>query len=582
MLTAVTLVVYSDVDGGNIEVDMSKNSDGSGFDVILIGSGMGALTVASLMAQLRHKRVLILEKHFKLGGFTHTFQRKGFQWDVGLHYVGEMAPGEMPRKLFDLVTHHGVQWQPMPHVFEKFVYPDLTFAVPSDPECYQKSLVQAFPHEAAAIQHYFQDVQRARTALSLYSLHNNSRGLTRLFMSLARRWQAFDLTLTTQAYLDQHFTDPQLKALLVSQWLDYGLPPAESPFALHATIVGHYLKGAYYPVGGAARIAESIQPLVEAEGGQILLNHEVTRILVQNGRAVGVRVRSALKSDHSQTRDYLAPVIISNAGAVNTYLKLVPPEVSLPFRDRLRTYMEHHPPATTVCLYLGLSRDPRALGFQGENYWIHQQFHHGNIQEQSRALLQGDPQHLYLSFPSLKDPEAVNPTAEILAPVDYRDFAPWKDQPWRHRDPAYRALKQRIQESLLDRVEHHYPGFRDRVEYAELSTPLTNEHFTAHPQGAIYGLPFAQERLQSQNAVWTRARTPLPGLYLTGVDLFMGGIVPALFSGLMTVSQIPDGISLPALFVTAAHQPSRPYGSIDHRSQMKRAQPSKAVVGASR
>lgn len=59
------------------------------FDVILIGSGIGTLSCASILAQLEKKKVLVLERHFKIGGFTHTFKRPGnYEWDVGLHYVG--------------------------------------------------------------------------------------------------------------------------------------------------------------------------------------------------------------------------------------------------------------------------------------------------------------------------------------------------------------------------------------------------------------------------------------------------------------------------------------------------------------
>ncbi len=102
------------------------------FDLIVIGSGRGGLTVASLMAQLKSWRVLVLERHFRLGGFTHSFTRPGHRaWDVGLHYVGGMHRRDDPR-IFDLITAGAVQRQPMPSPFEKFVYPDFTFDVPDN------------------------------------------------------------------------------------------------------------------------------------------------------------------------------------------------------------------------------------------------------------------------------------------------------------------------------------------------------------------------------------------------------------------------------------------------------------------
>ncbi len=78
------------------------------FDAIVIGSGIGGLAFASIMAKLRKWRVLVLERHFKIGGFTHTFTRPGgWSWDVGLHYVGDMGKGMLGRRLFDYITDAG-------------------------------------------------------------------------------------------------------------------------------------------------------------------------------------------------------------------------------------------------------------------------------------------------------------------------------------------------------------------------------------------------------------------------------------------------------------------------------------------
>lgn len=96
------------------------SSSGNSYDAIVIGSGMGGLTTASLLAQFGKKRVLVLERHFKLGGFTHSFRRKKYEWDVGVHYVGEMQDGAMTRRLMDLVTRGGVKWNKIGSPYERF------------------------------------------------------------------------------------------------------------------------------------------------------------------------------------------------------------------------------------------------------------------------------------------------------------------------------------------------------------------------------------------------------------------------------------------------------------------------------
>jgi all-trans-retinol 13,14-reductase len=120
------------------------------------------------------------------------------------------------------------------------------------------------------------------------------------------------------------------------------------------------------------------------------------------------------------------------------------------------------------------------------------------------------------------------------------------------RDEEYKALKQRLSKALIDLVEQHYPGFAEIIDYQELSTPLTNEHFTGHYQGGIYGLAIAPERFEAKNLAWRDPKTPIPGLYLTGVDLMMmGGIVPAMLGGLLTVANLPQGISVPQTFIAS-------------------------------
>ena len=540
------------------------------YDLILIGSGMGALTVASLMSQLRNKKVLVLERHFKAGGFTHDFQRKQFHWDVGLHYVGDMQAGSQMRGIFDLVTGSGVQWNKMPEPFEKFVYPGFSFSLYGDEKRYITDLIKLFPQEESAIRQYFRDIKKAAGSLNNYWMGKSSSLPVRLLGSMGKLWNRFPLNLTVKDYLDQHFQDSKLKALLASQWGTYGLPPSLSIFAQHATVVQSYLNGGYYPVGGAGEIASSVKTIVEKSGGKFLLNREVTEILIEKGNAVGVRVRKLNTKDDYQKdnfqEEYYAPVIVSNAGAANTYLKLIPQDYPIPFRESLQKFIKQYPPTTNLTVYLGFSEDPRKLGFQGENHWIYASIDHDKIY-QDRGNLINDAKALsvYLSFPSLKDPKAQNHTAEIIAFTDYKPFAQWKNQPWLNRDDNYQELKRHLIDTLINFVDKHYPGFADIIAYKELSTPLTNEHFTAHHQGAIYGLPAVRDRISdarsvrfaAQNSAWTTPKTPLPGLYLTGSDVCSLGIVGAMMGGVFTLSDLPGGISFPEVFASAAKTKSK-------------------------
>ena len=139
-----------------------RKPDEPSYDAIVIGSGMGALAFAALMAKLRKWRVLVLERHFKIGGFTHTFSRPGgWTWDVGVHYVGDMGRGMDGRRLFDFITDGRVDWAPLPDVYDVFVYPGLTLKVPKGRANFERALVEHFPSERQAIGKYFRDIKRA-------------------------------------------------------------------------------------------------------------------------------------------------------------------------------------------------------------------------------------------------------------------------------------------------------------------------------------------------------------------------------------------------------------------------------------
>src|ERR1700688_4983397 len=508
-----------------------RNSTEHSYDAIVIGSGMGALTFASIMAKLRKWRVLVLERHFKIGGFTHTFSRPGgWTWDVGVHYVGEMGEGMTGRRLFDFITDGRVDWSPLPDVYDVFVYPGLTVKVPKGRENFERVLVQAFPAEKDAIGKYFRDVKRAANWLNRHIMAMVTPQPMSWIVRAINRISELSALQTTQQYLESHIRDPRLRAVLASQWADYGLPPGRSAFVTHAIIVNHYLNGAWYPAGGAGEIPKAASSVIREAGGELLVGHEVTKIILEGGRAVGVEVQLKKGKDHPPL-EFRAPVIVSDAGAWNTFTRLLPSE-AIPFRAELETLPEG---LETVELFLGLKRDPHELGFQGENYWIFSSFDHDQICAGRNDLLHGRAPMTYLSFPSLKDPRAQSHTAEIVAPFSYRTLEAFREEPWKRRGTDYESAKKRMIDALLDLVEQQHPGFRELVAYAELATPLTFEYFTGAPSGTIYGYPATPEKFRK---TWLPPRTPVRGFYLPGTDAAVLGVMGALMGGVATASTL--------------------------------------------
>ncbi|MBD0402729.1 NAD(P)/FAD-dependent oxidoreductase [Flammeovirga sp. EKP202] len=511
---------------------MTIREDHQKYDAIIIGSGIGALTTASLLSQIKKKKILILEKHWVIGGQTHVFKRKKYHFDVGVHYIGNMDQRCMPRQIFNFITENKLKWNKMPHIFEKFVYPDFTFDVPSHPEEYKEKLIAQFPEEEEAIEKYFIDVKIASKWMEGNYASSFQTPILKALSNLYKPKKGKILALSiTKDYMDLNFNNPKLKAVLCSQWGDFGLPPSKSAFGMHSLIVTHYFYGGYYPEGGSKNIAKYIQPTIEKSGGKLMVNQEVDEIIIKNNRAVGVKV----KEKHGKTfteKEYFSPVIISSVGFHGTFNHLVKEKVNfLPQLQKLSGGM------SAISLYIGLKENPSKLGVKGENYWISGSYDHDATYKSRNEIINGEIESCYLSFPSLKEQNPQQHTAEIVTFADFEAFEQWKDKPWKKRGEDYETLKSKIAEGLIACVEKQHPGFTALIDYCELSTPLTMENFTSKLAGRMYGLAHTPQRFSSE---WIKPQTPFKGLYITGGDICTTGVVGAMMGGVATASVL-DG-----------------------------------------
>jgi len=362
-------------------------------------------------------------------------------------------------------------------------------------------------------------------------------------------------TQTTKAYLDAHFRSPRLKAVLASQWGDYGLPPSRSAFAVHALIVSHYLEGGWFPRGGSARIARTFEKGIEQAGGAVRVAQEVTEILTENGAAVGVRVMDH-RGAQVRERVYRAPVIVSAVGASNTFNRLLPTFGEIGRRtEPARRTLEHLGTGTSaVTVFLRLREDPRSIGIDGGNIWVNRDLDHERAQRFSDSLLEGHPHDVFVSFPSLKSGE--NPhTAELISFCEAKAFHQWAEHPQGKRGPAYSALKERIAQGMLELAESAAPGLTKLVDYVETSTPLTYEHYTAHPAGAFYGPPATPLRFRSRPL---GPRTAVAGLFLSGQDVGSTGIMGAMMGGVAAASQILGPRGYPTITSAMRERPEAP------------------------
>jgi phytoene dehydrogenase-like protein len=510
-------------------------------DVAVIGSGLGGLVAAARLAQQGFS-VAVFEAHYTAGGCATQFARgpKKARWtfDVGLHYVGDCAPGgTIPRILEELGV--AIEFAELDRDgFDTLVFPDLRFRIPADLDVYRDRLVALFPHERRGIDAYVKLVRAVMNVSRTLELADgrrpNALALAKIALDGVRlaRWQ----TATIAAVLARHVKDPKLAAVLLGQSGDYGLPPSKVSALLHLGLAGHYFRGAYYPKGGGQIIADRLAARIEALGGTVHLRTPVERILVEGGRAVGVRL--APKAGEPAV-DVRANVVLSNADLKRTVTELVGPE-HVPAEVAARA-QRWEMAAALFLTVVGLRGDGRELGMGPTNVW---QFDHYDVEKFYRADSGSGPIGIggcYVTSASMKDPEnalhhapaghtglevmAVVPSSPARWGAGTTDASAWE---YKHGD-VYLARKRELEVELVARLDRLFPGAKERVVLCESASPMTHRRFTGATDGTGYGLAATPAQFMKARPGY---RGPIAGLYLTGASTRAGhGIVGAMMGG---------------------------------------------------
>lgn len=245
--------------------------------------------------------------------------------------------------------------------------------------------------------------------------------------------------------------------------------------------------------------------------------------------------------------DIFAPVVVSGAGLYNTYEYLLPREVS-PFPSlKSRTCGIQHGWAGLM-VFIGLKGSKETLGLKASNLWA---FTSNDLDKSFRNFVDTDAEEagqqdiplMFISFPSTKDPEwekrfEDKSTCEIVTLVPYKWFEQWENGRVMKRGADYEELKQRIGRRMWEQTCNLLPHLRDKVEYFDVGSPVTNKYYIGSPRGEIYGIDHNKDRFSPETVAALRPDTPISGLYLTGQDILSCGFGGAMFGGLLSASAV--------------------------------------------
>ncbi|MGH8574234.1 MAG: phytoene desaturase family protein, partial [Gammaproteobacteria bacterium] len=292
---------------------MSDDPRSDSYDVVVVGTGIGGISAAALLAKAG-REVLAVEQAPGVGGYARSFRRDGYRFDPAIHWFGQGQPDALPMAYFDyLGVRDRVRFMQVSPGY-KAVFPDGREVVAgTDLDSFIEGHQQLFPDEAEAIERFFRlcrqlhkDAHELPPQLGLDKLDAAAQQFPVLFKHLRS---------TVKDVLDEHFEDERLKGVASVMWPYMGSPPSRLSFVTFATTLSVLLEGAFHCEGGFQAIPDALLEAFLREGGEVVTGRRVTRILVEGDRAAGVELE-----DGTRVR---ADSVVSNADATATFEELV-------------------------------------------------------------------------------------------------------------------------------------------------------------------------------------------------------------------------------------------------------------------
>ena len=488
------------------------------YDVIIIGSGMGGLGAGlTLQTYNPQLKTLILEQHSIPGGYVTGFTRKGIYFDAGAEGI---IYADKNQVLYETLKEFGVDQEFIKiDPLEVLCYPDKEIKVYASYKKFLSELISHYPESEEELRNYFKQMKLMTNELWHYGPTEYRKSLWTLIKFIIKgKTIRKNFGKSFQQFLDQNITNKELHSILSYYNLWLGLPPKDVKAPVGIIVGGNpYLKGNFYPKGGMLGFAKNLANNFASKGGEIKYKSKVERIIVEDGKALGVKL--------SNDKEYRANLVISNADLQQTYTNLLGREnISLKVKRKIDKL---EPSISGFGVFIGTDMD-------FSDYPSHLTIF-SNYEEIIEPVLNGEftLNGVAIRIPSKIDPslsskEGIGLVILTLAPYEWQKR--WKSTSDGKREEEYKKLKQDYAEEILSIIERVIPGLSKKIIVKEIATPLTFERYSLNQAGGWYGPQKGQRR--------SSYKYPLKNLVLTGANVDSTGVPTAFLSGVKTIKNL--------------------------------------------
>ncbi len=482
-------------------------------DAIIIGSGLGGLECASILASEGYS-VLVLERGAQPGGCMQSYRRRGLEFDTGLHYVGGLAGDQPLRRAFSMLNLLKLPWVRLDtDCFDRIHIGGESFDLPQGYDRFAGRLAQRFPADADGLRQYV-DMLRMNTRHQMDWLDPSKEAASVTDPGT----MAAEFAMPAWQWLTAHIHDPLLVNVLSGNSTRVELRKDTLPLFTFAHINSSFIDSSWRLRGSGRLIVDSLVSDIRARGGQLLCNAEVTGLVERQGR-----IAEAVTAGGGR---FQADLFISDLHPALTY-DLIGPGTLV--RRSLRHRM-HLLDNTYGILTVSLAIKPGRLPYAGHNEYILRRPNVWDGFERERPV-----SGVMASYYVPADGSRFVRQLDLLTPVTWDECRPWSGTRLGRRSPAYEAWKRQMAEECVALAGTVIPGLAGMVEAQYVSTPLTYRDYTLTPNGSAYGL-----RKDCGNALLTvlSPRTPEPNLLLTGQSLVLHGVEGVTMTALMTCAEV--------------------------------------------